>query len=76
MAPFEKEAGTASALMGALQMALGSVASGIVGILNAETTIPMTSVMAICTFLGLLIFTFGNWKIQLNLKKRYSHLNI
>lgn len=69
MAPFTKEAGSASALMGALQMGFGSLASAAVGLLNAETPIPMMSVMAACTIVGLLILMIGRRRIEYQVKK-------
>jgi DHA1 family bicyclomycin/chloramphenicol resistance-like MFS transporter len=50
MAPFTKEAGSASALMGSVQMAMGAAASGLVGLLSNNTPVPMTGVMAGCSF--------------------------
>ena len=64
MAPFTKEAGSASALMGAIQMGLGAIAAAMVGLLNAKSAIPMTAVMAVCTILGLIILLAGHRKIQ------------
>ena len=55
MAPFSKEAGSASALMGAMQMGAGALAAATVGMLNAHTAMPMTGVMALCSGLALLI---------------------
>jgi MFS transporter, DHA1 family, multidrug resistance protein len=66
MAPFAKEAGTASALMGALQMAMGAVSSSIVGFLNTRTAIPMAAVMAACPLIGIAILTLGNRKVYLS----------
>jgi DHA1 family bicyclomycin/chloramphenicol resistance-like MFS transporter len=68
MAPFTKEAGSASALMGAIQMALGGVAAAMVGILNAQSAIPMTAVMAVCTAVGLLLLIAGKRNIQYKAK--------
>lgn len=64
MAPFTKEAGSASALMGAIQMGLGAIAAAMVGFLNAKDAIPMTAVMAVCTSLGLIVLLAGHRKIQ------------
>ena len=64
LAPFTKEAGSASALMGALQMALGALASAFVGLINNGTTLPMTGVMAGCAITGLIILSFGRRRIQ------------
>ncbi len=64
MAPFSKEAGSASALMGAIQMGLGSLASTFVGLLNAQNPIPMISIMAGCTLVGLLFLFIGRNRIR------------
>ena len=68
MAPFTKEAGSASALMGALQMGLGSMASASVGLMAAQTAMPMTGVMAVCTTIGLIILLTGSRKIKYKAK--------
>lgn len=68
MAPFTKEAGSASALMGAIQMGLGAFAAAMVGFLNAKDAVPMTAVMAICTITGLIILIVGRQKIQFKAK--------
>lgn len=69
MAPFTKEAGSASALMGALQMGFGSLASAIVGMMNAQTPLPMLSIMAACTAVGLLILLAGRRKIRHQIRR-------
>ncbi len=63
MAPFKKEAGTASALMGALQMGFGSFAAAVVGFLSNGTSLPMAAVMAVCAVLGLITLSWGFSKI-------------
>lgn len=64
LAPFKKEAGSASALMGAIQMALGAFASAMVGYINNGTSLPMTGIMAACALLGFLVLTIGHFKIK------------
>ena len=64
LAPFKKEAGSASALMGAIQMALGAFASAMVGYINNGTSLPMTGIMASCALLGFLVLTIGHFKIK------------
>jgi len=64
MAPFTKEAGSASALMGAIQMGLGSLASAAIGMLNAQTPTPLAGVMAFCATLGLVVLLFGRRKMD------------
>lgn len=59
LAPFHKEAGSASALLGAIQMGLGALSAALVGILGNGTSLPMTGVIAGFAFLGLLIFWVG-----------------
>jgi MFS transporter, DHA1 family, multidrug resistance protein len=59
MAPFKKEAGTASALMGAFQMGFGSLAAALVGFISNGTSLPMTGVMACCATTGLCVFLLG-----------------
>ncbi|RKR85425.1 DHA1 family bicyclomycin/chloramphenicol resistance-like MFS transporter [Mucilaginibacter gracilis] len=61
LTPFAKQAGSASALMGFLQMGIGSVASAMVSILSSAyngSSLPMTGIMAVCPLLGTaLLFT-------------------
>ncbi|MDQ3277685.1 MAG: multidrug effflux MFS transporter [Bacteroidota bacterium] len=64
MAPFAREAGSASALMGAIQMGIGAVASALVGVFFNNTALPMTGVMAGCAVFALLILAFGQRKIR------------
>ncbi len=64
MVPFTREAGSASALLGALQMGLGSLSAATVGLLNATSAVPMTAVMAGCTVLGVVILLLGEKKIS------------
>ncbi len=48
MAPFDKKAGIASALLGCFQMLFSALASFAVSFLHDGTALPMTSVMAFC----------------------------
>lgn len=64
MAPFTNNAGSASALMGAMQMGFGAIAAAIVGLMNATTAVPMTGIMAGCTLLALVILLIGRAKIK------------
>lgn len=58
MAPFGHNAGSASAMMGAIQMCIGAAASARVSILQNYFS-PMTGVMAFCSLLALTVFTLG-----------------
>lgn len=55
MAPFGNVAGSASALLGTVQFALGSASGSLVAVLDNGTLLPMTAVMAGCTISGWLI---------------------
>jgi len=55
LAPFSKNVGSASSLLGFLQMGLGSVAAALLGFVSVKGVLPMATVMALCSGLGLLI---------------------
>ncbi len=64
MAPFAKAAGSASALMGGIQMAVGAFTSALVSILNNGTALPMTGVMAACSVTAFIIAIIGTRVIR------------
>lgn len=64
MAPFTKGAGSASALMGALQMGCGAIASALVGLFFNRTALPMAAIMGGCSLLGLTILIIGRKTIE------------
>lgn len=57
--PFPKSAGTASSLIGFIQMTLGSIASALVSFLHNGTAYPMVVVMTCCSLLGAGLLFFG-----------------
>ena len=59
LAEFGHNAGSASALMGAIQMSIGAAASAIVSVLQNPTPIPMAAVMACSPVLALAIYMWG-----------------
>jgi DHA1 family bicyclomycin/chloramphenicol resistance-like MFS transporter len=59
--PMGHMAGNASALMGGIQMAVGAGASALVGLFHNTTSIPMATIMAVCSLLALSLFYFG-WR--------------
>ncbi|ASU33393.1 multidrug effflux MFS transporter [Mucilaginibacter xinganensis] len=63
LAPFSKNAGTAAALMGALQMAFGTLVSIVVSMFKSRSTIPMAGLMATAALLALLILIIGRRNI-------------
>lgn len=52
MAPFDKAAGSASALLGTIQYTLGATAGAVVGMLHNGTALPITATMAACGVVG------------------------
>lgn len=59
MAPFAKNAGSASALMGAIQLGLGSIASFAVGIFVKDSVAPMVLIMTVTTFVAFIVLNIG-----------------
>lgn len=55
LAPFTKNVGSASALLGFIQMGIGALASTGVGLLHASTSLPIYGVMALTAVIGLVI---------------------
>src|SRR5690606_12272859 len=60
LGPFSKLAGSASALLGSLQMACGALSSGMVSYFHNGTTVPMAAVMAGCAGLAMLILAINS----------------
>jgi MFS transporter, DHA1 family, multidrug resistance protein len=48
LAPFDKAAGSASALLGTIQYSIGATAGAFVGLLHNNTAVPMIATMAVC----------------------------
>jgi DHA1 family bicyclomycin/chloramphenicol resistance-like MFS transporter len=59
LAAFGHNAGSASALMGAIQMGIGATASAAVSVLQDNTALPMSGVMAFCSVVAFTIFMMG-----------------
>ncbi|RQO73374.1 Bcr/CflA family drug resistance efflux transporter [Pedobacter sp. KBW01] len=59
LAPFSKNAGSASALMGALQMGLGALASVMVSLFSEHSVVPMPLVMTAAAFIALFCLLIG-----------------
>ncbi len=59
LAPFSKNAGSASALLGAIQMGIGAGVAALVSYLTNHTAIPMTSMMAFCATASFSILLTG-----------------
>lgn len=63
LAPFERNAGTASSLMGALQMGIGALASILVSLDKSASALPVAVIMASAAILSLLILLTGRRRI-------------
>ena len=63
LAPFTRHAGSAAALMGALQMAAGALASVGVSLFNAHSALPMVSIMAGTSALALGLLLVGRQRV-------------
>lgn len=59
LAPFGHKAGSASALMGAIQMSIGAGASALVSLLSNHTALPMTGVMCTTALSALTVLLVG-----------------
>lgn len=64
LAPFEKSAGTASALMGALQLGIGALITALVSMLSNDTPLPMTAIMFLCAIVSVAMLYWGTGKIK------------
>lgn len=63
LAPFAQNAGSASALMGFIQMSIGALMSALVSILQNGTAIPMTAVMAFCSITASILYAIGKRRV-------------
>jgi DHA1 family bicyclomycin/chloramphenicol resistance-like MFS transporter len=64
LAPFARNAGTASALLGGIQMSMGAFTSATVSFLSNHTALPMTGVMACCALTSISVLTLGSRYIR------------
>jgi len=56
MAPYDKIAGSASALLGTLNFAIGAVAGSLIGVLHTGTAMPMAGIIGLCAVAALISF--------------------
>lgn len=64
LAPFSRNAGSASALMGAVQMGLGALASFAVSLFDVKSAVPMIAIMTVTTIVALIILVAGRKNIK------------
>ncbi len=75
LAPFTKNAGTASALMGAIQLGIGAVSTALVSIFNNGTAMPMAVVMCCCAVSSFVVLLIGRRVIEMKSKQSFSVQN-
>ncbi len=63
--PFKKNSGSASALLGSMQMISGALASGLVSYLQNGTIIPVVSVIATCAIIILVMVNIAKLTLRL-----------
>jgi DHA1 family bicyclomycin/chloramphenicol resistance-like MFS transporter len=68
MAPFGHNAGSASALMGSIQMCIGACTSALVSVFQNNTALPMAGVMACCAIGAFTVYMIGRNIICLRAK--------
>lgn len=66
IAPFTKNAGTAAALLGAFQMAAGTLVSVLVSLFKSRSAIPMAVLMTIAAITAFIILVIGRRTIPKN----------
>ncbi len=61
--PFDHNIGSASAMLGFLQIGIAVLASSIIGLTNAHTMTPVALLMALTSWIGLVILLIGKRRI-------------
>jgi MFS transporter, DHA1 family, multidrug resistance protein len=69
LAPFTRNVGSASALLGFIQMGIGALASTGVGLLHASTSLPIYAVMAATAIIGLGILLANQQRAGISLRR-------
>ncbi|MBS1503010.1 MAG: MFS transporter, partial [Bacteroidetes bacterium] len=63
MAPFSRNAGIASALLGSMQLGLGALSSSAMSAFSGKSAVPLAAIMAVSTALALIILLIGRRNI-------------
>lgn len=64
LATFTRNVGSASALLGCIQMGLGALSSAMVSVIFNKTALPMTGIMVICATTGCIILYIAGRRIR------------
>lgn len=70
LAPFSKNAGSASALFGSMRLASGGIISALVSVLHNDTAMPMIITIAACAIVALVILLASDIRIKYKAKKQ------
>jgi MFS transporter, DHA1 family, multidrug resistance protein len=68
LAPFSKNAGSASALLGFLQMGIGAIASASVGLFDSRSILPIALSLLGSSLVGAAVLFFGRSKIKVDIE--------
>ena len=68
LAPFEKNAGTASSLMGAIHLGIGALSSYGISLFSKPSTLPMAVIMGISAVLALIVLLVGRRNIVVEIE--------
>jgi DHA1 family bicyclomycin/chloramphenicol resistance-like MFS transporter len=64
LVPFDRNIGSASAMLGFLQIGVSVLASSMIGLFNSQTMLPLAVVMAITSWIALVILNVGKRRIR------------
>jgi DHA1 family bicyclomycin/chloramphenicol resistance-like MFS transporter len=67
LAPFSKNAGTASSLMGAMQLGIGALSSYGVSLFSNHSAMPMSLIMAVSASIALMVLLIGRRNITVQI---------
>ncbi len=68
LAPFSRNVGSASALLGFLQIGVAGLASGCIGLFNTSNSVPVAATMTCTSLVAFLILRLGRRKIRDKIK--------
>ena len=72
LAPFVKSAGSASALLGSMRMAIGGIVSAIVSVIHNGSALPMVLIMSCCALGGLITVMVDKKMTKEKITSNYS----
>lgn len=70
LAPFAKNAGSASALFGSWRLGAGGIISAVVSLFHNDTALPMVITMAGCALVAIAILFVGNSRVNYKARKK------